>query len=186
MVNHMRILPLLSVPAAALVMTACAAPSVTTTPAASPPPAAVPAAAASSAAHAGSTISLAGNGPGEKLAVTLVKVHQHVAATEFETPGRGHRFASVQLRVRNTGTGSFSDSMSNEVVVVDQKGQSYDAAIATGVGCPQFADTEKLAPGDSGLGCVVFEVPRSSRIVKVQVTMDSGEASQTGEWTVGK
>jgi hypothetical protein len=42
-----------------------------------------------------------------------------------------------------------------------------------------------IAPGASGLGCIVFEVPQSAKITEVQFTLDSGFAQQTGQWNIG-
>ena len=181
----MRVLPLLASSAAALAVAGCAATSVTSTPSANSPASAAPAT-AKAQAHVGDTIVLAGNSPGEKMAVTLVKVYPHEAPGEFETPDPDDKYASVQLRLRNTGTAAFSDSVSNEVKVIEGKGQSYEATIATGVGCTQFPGTETIAPGQSGLGCVVFQIPDSARIAEVQVALDSGFASQTGEWNASR
>ena len=47
------------------------------------------------------------------------------------------------------------------------------------------AGSENIAPGASGLGCVVFEVPQSAKITEVQFTLDSGMGPQTGQWNVG-
>ncbi|MFH9892074.1 hypothetical protein ACH4OQ_18710 [Streptomyces luteogriseus] len=40
------------------------------------------------------------------------------------------------------------------------------------------------APGDTVLGFITFEVPTDSRVVKIQFTMSSGFAGQTGQWDV--
>ena len=50
---------------------------------------------------------------------------------------------------------------------------------------PGFPGTENIARGSSGLECIVFEVPDSAKIAEVQFTLDSGFASQTGQWNVG-
>jgi hypothetical protein len=119
------------------------------------------------------------------MAVTLVHVYHHDPDAEFAAPEAGDRFISVQVRLRNIGSAAYSDSPDNEVVVVDSKGQSYQSwIIAPGVGCPQFPATEKIAPGDTGLGCIVFQVPSGAKITKVQVTLNSGFANQTGQWAV--
>jgi hypothetical protein len=170
--------------ATALSLTACGTPTVTSSPSSGASSGDASGSAAKPSAHVGSTIDLTGNASGEKLAVTLVRLHRRVSGSEFETPQPGDRFAGIQLRLRNVGTATFSDSVSNDVVVFDKKGQSYESTIASSVGCTQFASTERLAPGESGLGCVLFEVPVSAKIARVQVTLDSGFADQTGEWKV--
>lgn len=41
----------------------------------------------------------------------------------------------------------------------------------------------KIAPGGRALGYLVFQIPKASRVAKVQFSMDSGFA-ETAEWTV--
>jgi len=146
-------------------------PAATTTPASAP--------------RAGATITLAGNSPGEKIAVTLLRVIARARpADPFSRPGRGHRLVAVQLRLTNAGTAAYSDSPGNGATVTDSHGQSYDAGLASVRGCQSFPGTERIAPGSSGLGCVVFEVPAGARIKLVQFGLDSGFASETARWAV--
>jgi len=48
-----------------------------------------------------------------------------------------------------------------------------------------FPATENIAPGATGLGCIVFEVPEKAKITGVQYTLESGMGPQTGQWDVG-
>ncbi|MFV0134730.1 hypothetical protein ACLGIH_16095 [Streptomyces sp. HMX87] len=41
-----------------------------------------------------------------------------------------------------------------------------------------------IAPGDSALGFITFEVPASSETDMVQSAMNSGFSGNTGQWTV--
>lgn len=43
----------------------------------------------------------------------------------------------------------------------------------------------KLTSGDKALGYIAFQVPKASKIAKVQFSMDSGFADETGEWQLG-
>jgi hypothetical protein len=133
----------------------------------------------------GSTIILTGNSSGEKMAVTVVKVLPHPAGSDqFNTPDRGKRFYAVQFRLADTGSVAYSDSPSNGAEVVDSTGQSYESDISTVTACQSFPATENIAVGSTGLGCVVFQVPKHARITEVQFTLDSGFANQTGQWKV--
>ena len=67
---------------------------------------------------------------------------------------------------------------------MDSAGQSYQASIYDVTGCESFPGTENIAAGQSGLGCVVFQVPVAAKITKVQFTLDSGLGPQTGQWAV--
>jgi hypothetical protein len=140
---------------------------------------------ASSTAKVGSTITLGGNGSGEKMDVTVTRVISHAQpADEFSTPDPGKRFYAVQFRLADTGTAAYSDSPSNGASAVDAAGQSYQATIGDVAGCESFPGTENIAAGDKGLGCVVFEVPKGAKITKVQFTLNSGFGPDTGQWDV--
>lgn len=141
--------------------------------------------ASSSPARVGSTLTLTGNDPGEKMAVTVTRVVSHAQpADEFSSPDPGKRFYAVQFRLADTGTTAYSDSPSNGAAVVDSAGQSYQSSIYDVAGCESFPGTENIAAGDKGLGCVVFQVPDGAKITKVQFTLDSGFGPATGQWAV--
>ena len=133
----------------------------------------------------GSAITLAGNDSGELMGVTVVKVIASAAEDDgLSLTPAGDRLYAVQFRLADTGTAAYSDSPSNGAAVVDSKGQSYQSAEETVTGCTSFPATENIAPRASGLGCVVFEVPKSATITAVQFTLDSGFGPQTGQWDV--
>ena len=150
-------------------------------------PASSAAKARSSAAPAkvGSTITLSGNDSGEQMAVTVTKIYRHAQpASDFDDPSSGDRLVAVQFRLDDTGSAAYSDSPSNGAAVVDAKGQSYQSSLNDAANCPSFPGTENIAPGQSGLGCIVFEVPQAAVITEVQFTLDSGMGPQTGQWDV--
>src|SRR5579859_4391499 len=136
------------------------------------------------AARIGSSIVLAGNSDGERMTVTVVKVFRHARpASDFDAPQAGMRLYAIQFRLTDTGSAAYSDAPSNGAQVVDSAGQSYEASIASSAAeCQSFPGTENIAPGSSGLGCIVFEVPVKAKITAVQFTLDSGLGPQTGEW----
>jgi hypothetical protein len=137
-------------------------------------------------ARVGSAITLSGNSSGEQMAVTVVKVISSASpGDEFTSAPAGDRLYAVQFRLRDTGTAAYSDAPSNGAAVTDSKGQSYQAGLAdTASGCPAFPGTENIAPGSTGLGCIVLEVPEKAKITAVQFTLDSGMGPQTGQWDV--
>ena len=140
---------------------------------------------ASSAARVGSTITLGGNDAGEKMKVTVIRVISHAQpGDEISSPDPGKRFYAVQFRLHDTGTAAYSDSPSNGAAVVDASGQSYQSTIYDVAECQSFPGTENIAAGDTGLGCVVFQVPVSAKITKVQFTLNSGFGPDTGQWDV--
>lgn len=143
--------------------------------------------AAPKTAGIGSAITLSGNASGEQMAVTVTKVIASARPGDAFTsaPARDRLYA-VQFRLRDTGSAAYSDAPSNGAAVTDSAGQSYQAGLAdTAAGCQAFPATENIAPGASGLGCIVFEVPKSAKITQVQFTLDSGFGPDTGQWNVG-
>lgn len=140
---------------------------------------------ASGTARIGSSITLAGNDAGEQMTVTVTRVLRHAVPTsDFEAPQAGDRLYAVQFRLADTGSLAYSDAPDNGAVLVDSAGQSYQSTIASVIGCHTFPGTENIPAGGTGLGCVVFEVPAKAVIVSVQFTLDSGMASQTGQWDI--
>jgi len=137
-------------------------------------------------AKIGTRIALNGESNGERMAVTVTKVVQTARSSdEFSTPSAGHRFYAVQFRLTNIGSATYSDSPSNGAQVVDSRGQSYDSTFANAANCQTFPAQENIAPGNSGLGCIVFEIPTRAVITGTQFTLDSGFGPDTGQWKVG-
>ena len=135
------------------------------------------------AAKVGDTISLKGTGDGSKLDVTVVKVADPAKSSdEFMTPEAGKRYVGVQFRLVNTGSAAYDDSPSNGAQVADSGGQRFESTFADITAGPSMASAVKLQPGGKALGWIVFEVPKGSKAVTVQFTMDSGFAEQTGQW----
>ncbi|MEU9255461.1 DUF4352 domain-containing protein [Streptomyces sp. NPDC048270] len=136
-------------------------------------------------ATVGATIDLTGTGDGEKLAVTLVQVVDPARAQdEIATPAAGTRFVAVQFRLKNIGTVVYKDSPGNGAQVVDAQGQQFDTAFYSSNAGVSFPGSITVAPGDTGLGFLTFEVPKASKITKVQFSMNGGLAPDTGQWNV--
>lgn len=144
-----------------------------------PPPSRSP------SATVGKTLDLTGSGDGERLAVTVVRVVDPAGATdEYSSPDADMRFVAVQFRLKNTGTAVYKDSPSNGAKVVDTQGQQFDSTYEGTSAGPAFPGSLTVAPGDTGLGFITFEVPRDSKIAKVQFAMNSGFSDDTGQWNV--
>jgi hypothetical protein len=141
---------------------------------------------ATKTAGIGSAITLTGNDSGEQMSVTVTKVISDAAPSDqFNGAPDGDRLYAVQFRLADTGTAAYSDAPSNGAAVIDSAGQPYQSGLETVSGCQGFGGTENIAAGESGLGCIVFEVPKAAKIAKVQFTLDSGFGPQTGQWDVG-
>ncbi|MFF4342210.1 DUF4352 domain-containing protein [Kitasatospora sp. NPDC001540] len=184
--------------ASSLLLAACTSTAHVTTTANSPTPAtsdpdlltasasasASPSASAATAA-VGSTIALKGTGDGEACDVTVVKVVDPAAPKDqYSSPEAGKRYVAVQFRLKNTGTASYSDSPGNGAQLVDTEGQRFTDTYQETTAGPSFSGSVAIAPGDTALGFVTFEVPASSRIAKVQFALNSGFANGIGQWTV--
>lgn len=178
--------------AATLALTACSGGStVTDTPKAAPsaskdatteaPAEETPA--APRVAKVGDTVALKGTEDGSKLDVTVVKVVDPAKpADEFSAPEDGNRWIGVQFQLLNTGTIAYGDSPGNGTQIADAQGQQFTSTFADISAGPSMASSVNLKPGAKALGWVVFEVPKASKGMTAQFTMDSGFADQTGEW----
>jgi hypothetical protein len=129
---------------------------------------------------------LKGNSDGEEIAVTVVKaVDQAKPKDSYMGPSQGNKFYAVQFRLNNTGTAAYGDSPSNGAKAIDTQGQQFDATFGDTAAGPSLPSDTNIAPKSSALGYITFEVPKTSKIVKVQFGLNSGFADQTGESTVG-
>ncbi|MEW1638640.1 DUF4352 domain-containing protein [Streptomyces sp. NPDC093801] len=179
---------------ALLALTACGPADEITTkpdPKGAPPSPTVPAEAAPSkpapgkAAAVGDTVTLKGNSNGEQLAVTIKKwADPAQPADDFMKPQDGKRWVAAQFELVNTGTAVYNDSPSNGTQVADAEGQQFQTTFAETTAGPAMTSAAKVSPGAKVLGWITYEVPKDSKIVKVQFAMNSGFASQTGEWTI--
>jgi hypothetical protein len=138
-----------------------------------------------SVASVGDTINLAGQEEGERVAVTVVKVVDPAKPEdEFSSPEAGMRLVAVQLRLKNIGTQVIDESPDNGAKVRDTQGQQFDTTITGTATGPDFGGSVTLVPGDTALGFIVFEVPVTSKINKIQFALASGFADNIGQWTV--
>lgn len=141
------------------------------------------ASAATRPAKVGDSITLTGQ-KDEKITVTLVKVVDKTTSTnEFITPDEGKHYAAVQFRIANAGTVPFSDMPAGDAKVLDAAGQSFDPDFTPTTASPAMATSVNIAPGDSQLGYITFQVADGSPIAKVQFTLDFGFGS-TAQWAV--
>ncbi len=143
------------------------------------------AAAAAKPAGLGATINVTDES-GDKLAVTLVKVDLHPAATDgFSTPPTGDVYYAAQVQIKNVGSAAWSDSPSNCMIVKDAKGQTFQPDLVQSISSgPLMAATANLAPGDSALGWIVFDVAKGDTVTQVQFTPLSGMGDDTAQWSV--
>ncbi|MEW1911740.1 DUF4352 domain-containing protein [Kitasatospora sp. NPDC085895] len=138
--------------------------------------------AAAAPAKVGDTIALKGFEKTTTADVTVVKVVDNAEGEdEFSKPADGKRFVSVQFRIKPTGK-AYSDAPANSAKLLDAQGQSFTTSLYDTKAGQGFSGSVNIAPGESGLGFLTFEVPKDAVLDKVQFTLDSGMADQTGQW----
>lgn len=149
--------------------------------------ASAPSSAAKQTAHVGSTVNLSSgdqNTNVEKLSVTLVQVKDNAPATDqYSTPDAGDKYYAAQFRLVNTSSQAYSDSPDNGATAIDAQGQQFQASYGDTAAGPSFPGNTTIAPGQTALGWITFEVPIGSTITGIQFTLNSG-FSNTGQWTV--
>ncbi|MEV4556996.1 DUF4352 domain-containing protein [Kitasatospora sp. NPDC049285] len=137
-------------------------------------------------AKLGDTIGLKGNDKANTADVTLVKVVDNAEGNdEFTKPADGKRFVSVQFRIKATGKAAYSDAPQNSAKLIDVQGQAFGATVAETKAGPEFQVPANIAPGESALGFITFEVPADAKLDKAQFALDSDFAPQTGQWKLG-
>lgn len=145
-----------------------------------PPPAVPPNDNAPKEATIGSTLPLEGFGD-LQMKVKVLDYLDPATGGEFDTPESGARFVGVKLRLTNTGQKPFDDSPGNGAKLITNTDEEADATITLGGTC-ESASSVKIAPGDSRVVCIPFEVPKAQKGVEFQFTLDSGFADDTGQW----
>jgi hypothetical protein len=119
----------------------------------------------------------------DSLAVKLDSViDPATGADEYNTPNAGDKFVAVDFTITNNGSQTYSDDANTDVSVIGSDTQDYSPDFDNVSECTNFNDgSYDLAPGDTESGCVVFQLPQSVSVSKVQFVDDN---SKGGEWTV--
>jgi hypothetical protein len=147
-------------------------------------PDAAPAAARPDTASVGETVALTGSDD-LKMSVTVTKVIDPLRGGSLDEPEAGERFVGVVVAMRNTGQTGYADSPSNGATLIYGDDEQADATVVTGGECgSDFSSDAKIAPGDRRKGCIAFQLPKTATLKKFQLTLNSGFAGQTGEWSL--
>ncbi|MEU7168094.1 DUF4352 domain-containing protein [Streptomyces morookaense] len=136
----------------------------------------------------GGKVTVKGNKPGEQLDVTLKNWADPAKSDNKYTPPKpGKKYVAAEFEIVNTGTAPYADSPQNSASVIDAQGQKTNASTLASVaeGASLGADL-KLAAGQKATGWIVFTVPENDTVKTVQFAMNSGLASQPGQWAVKK
>ena len=141
---------------------------------------------APSAAHVGATLTLSGLNS-EKLQITIVKVVDPApASSQFEVPPAGMREMALEVRYKNVGSVTYSQSILTDVTVIDQGSHDFsvDLAYDTSAGPGFPSDSVDIAAGETEDGFVPFQVATASVVKEVKIGLDEGFGPDTGEWLV--
>jgi hypothetical protein len=136
-------------------------------------------------AHVGSALSFR-DSDGNPYSVRLVLVIDPAQGIDQSTTASaGDRFVAAVFKVTNTGGRQISNDADGIAAVVGSNAQSYTAGLDAAAECASFASsTSQLAPGQSFTGCVVFQLPTTVNVSKVDWSPATGATSAFGEWSV--
>jgi Domain of unknown function (DUF4352) len=102
-----------------------------------------------------------------------------VSSDPYFQPDRGKKYVAVKLRITNLARRTYRDSPSNGATIITTAHAGYDSsifdAVEPGLGSP------RIAPRDSRVGWLSFEIPRRAVPWKFQFALDSG-FSAGAEW----
>ncbi|RKE17409.1 DUF4352 domain-containing protein [Streptomyces sp. TLI_171] len=132
----------------------------------------------------GGTVVLRGSDGSDTADVTAVRIVDPAwPKDQFVSPAPGMRYVAVQFRLRNTGTEPFNDTPGSGAQLIDTTGQRFSSTYADTAAGPSFTGSVAIAPGDTALGYVAFEIPLTSKVAKVQFALDNGFSDDLGQWT---
>jgi hypothetical protein len=102
-------------------------------------------------------------------------------SSSFLKPKKGNHYVAVELRLTNVGEANYNDSPSNGAVLIDKSDFQYESSLGEvepDLGSPI------IAPGDSRVGFITFEVPDGTKLRLFQFTLESGFGPQTAQWVL--
>jgi hypothetical protein len=121
---------------------------------------------------------------GDALSVTATQlVDPATAASGSGLPDSRYRFVAVELTLSNEGTTATIEGNANySTSIIGSDGQTYSADYGAVSGCTNFESGDfPLPPGDSAMGCVVFELPTSVSVQSIEFTL-APNYLDTAEW----
>ena len=163
--------PIVTTGGAAAVTTTVTSAPITAPPTTTPP-----------VAHVGTTLSLQ-NGAEH---VTLVKLLDPAQGSDpYMPPDAGKRFVGLEFQVAivsSAGTGNAN----NDATLIGSDNQTYTADFGDIAGCTNFNHgIFTLSVGQTATGCVVFQVPTTVQVSKVEWQPAGGFSGVAiGEWVV--
>ncbi|NAS22516.1 DUF4352 domain-containing protein [Herbidospora sp. NEAU-GS84] len=102
---------------------------------------------------------------------------------DFIKPKAGARWVAVEMQLKNTGTAVYTDAPSIGLKLIDAEGQQYSQTFGD-VKEGEVFSSITANPGDTRKGVVLFEVPDGAKLAKLQFALNTGFASEKGEWAI--
>ncbi|MEU9303770.1 hypothetical protein [Streptomyces sp. NPDC048269] len=137
----------------------------------------------------GETVPLAGNEPGQRLDVTLVRVVDPASPAgpqgpQGPAPDDSTRLLAARFRLENTGTVDYNESPAAAAHLLDTAGKRFAGLNTATTAGPSFPDTVTLSPGGSAEGFVTFRIPKDAGLAAVQFALNGGLADDVGQWSL--
>jgi hypothetical protein len=106
---------------------------------------------------------------GTQLDVTLTKVIDPASgANSYSKPASGKHFVGVKLRVQNQAASTYQNNANNETTISLSNGKTLQANYKPIANCGNFDNGQiKLKSGATSSGCVTFQVPKGSKVIRV-------------------
>jgi hypothetical protein len=123
-----------------------------------------------------------------KLQMTVTDVLDPVSGnSDIDQPESGKRFVGVKIAVKNVGSKTYSDALSNGSQMVDSNDEQASTTILSEGECGNsFASSLRLSPGSRQVGCIPFEVRKGAKPKSFQFAGDSGFGPDNAEWKLKK
>jgi Domain of unknown function (DUF4352) len=99
-------------------------------------------------------------------------IDPYTSTSEYDTPAAGSRYVAVPVTVKNVGADRSEGSLYGARLVLTS-GTTIDLAYVSG--CDRPTD---MAPGETRVGCVAFEVPFGAVIQQLEIP----GGKETGVW----
>jgi hypothetical protein len=122
---------------------------------------------------------------GTQLDVTLTKVIDPASgANSYSKPASGKHFVGVKLRVQNNAPSTYQNNANNETAITLSNGKTVHADYNPVANCGNFDNGQiKLKSGATSTGCVTFQVPKNSKIIRVSYR-NTVFPGTTAQWSV--
>lgn len=126
-------------------------------------------------ARLGEGLRLLGIGDGTEVVVTPSQyIDPFTPEFDFEEAAPGTRFVAVEMTIRNVGRGRFDDALDAKLVLANNRALT-NVFVS---GCDGLVD---MAPRETRIGCIAFEVPTDVPIRQFEWSPD-GIGQETGVW----